>query len=224
VKKAVFEEKLYNMAELTEWLSQDWQDNEDKRAHLLNRIPKYGNDNDEVDAMAARVMDHYCDVLSPYKNFRGGAFWPGVFSVGFHITMGAFTAATPDGRFSGDVLGNGITPTTGNAKSGPTAIMNSVVKLPVARAFNGVNLNMRFQGKKISTENLTTLVKTYFKRGGTQVQFNMVDSAVLKEAQAHPEKHRDLFVRVSGYSAEFTGLSEIAQDEIISRTEFDLRK
>lgn len=224
VKKAVFEDKLYNMAELTEWLSQDWQDNEDKRAHLLNRIPKYGNDNDEVDAMAARVMDHYCDVLAPYKNFRGGAFWPGVFSVGFHITMGAFTAATPDGRFAGDVLGNGITPTTGNAKSGPTAIMNSVVKLPVMKAFNGVNLNMRFQGQKISTDHLTTLVKTYFKRGGTQVQFNMVDSAVLKEAQAHPEKHRDLFVRVSGYSAEFTGLSEIAQDEIISRTEFDLRK
>jgi len=224
VKKAVFEDRLYTMDELTEWLSQDWQDNEDKRAYFLNRIPKYGNDNNEVDALAARVMEHYCDVLSPYKNFRGGAFWPGVFSVGFHITMGAFTAATPDGRFAGDVLGNGITPTTGNAKTGPTAIMNSVVKLPVARAFNGVNLNMRFQGKKISTDNLTTLVKTYFKRGGTQVQFNMVDSAVLRDAQAHPEKHRDLFVRVSGYSAEFTGLSEIAQDEIISRTEFDLRK
>jgi formate C-acetyltransferase len=224
VKKAVFEDRLYTMDELTEWLSQDWQDNEDKRAYLLNRIPKYGNDNNDVDALAARVMEHYCDVLAPYKNFRGGAFWPGVFSVGFHITMGAFTAATPDGRFSGDVLGNGITPTTGNAKSGPTAIMNSVVKLPVARAFNGVNLNMRFQGKKISTENLTMLVKTYFRRGGTQVQFNMVDSAVLRDAQSHPEKHRDLFVRVSGYSAEFTGLSEIAQDEIISRTEFDLRK
>jgi pyruvate formate-lyase/glycerol dehydratase family glycyl radical enzyme len=223
VKKAVFEDKLFTMAELTQWLSQDWQDAEDKRAYFLNRIPKYGNDNDDVDALASRVMDHYCDVLSPYRNFRGGAFWPGVFSVGFHITMGAFTAATPDGRFAGDVLGNGITPTTGNAISGPTAIMNSVVKLPVTRVTNGANLNMRFQGKKISTENLTTLINTYFRCGGTQVQFNMVDSAILKEAQRHPEKHRDLFVRVSGYSAEFTGLSEIAQDEIISRTEFEMR-
>ncbi|MBI4764824.1 MAG: formate C-acetyltransferase/glycerol dehydratase family glycyl radical enzyme [Deltaproteobacteria bacterium] len=223
VKKTVFDDKRFTMTDLTNWLAQDWQEAEDQRAYLLNRVPKYGNDHDEVDAMAARVVDHYCDVLSKYRNFRGGAFWPGIFSVGFHITMGAFTGATPDGRFSGDVLGNGITPTTGNALSGPTAIMNSVVKLPVARVFNGANLNMRFQGKKISRENLTALIKTYFKCGGTQVQFNMVDSEILREAQRHPEKHRDLFVRVSGYSAEFIGLSEIAQEEIISRTEFEMR-
>ncbi len=222
VKKTIFEDHLFTLTDLTEWLAQDWQDAEDKRAYFLNRVPKYGNNHDDVDAMASQVVDHYCDVLSQYRNFRGGAFWPGIFSVGFHITMGAFTGATPDGRFAGDVLGNGITPTTGNAVSGPTAIMNSVVKLPVARVFNGANLNMRFQGKKISTENLTALVKTYFKCGGTQVQFNMVDSAILREAQRHPEKHRDLFVRVSGYSAEFIGLSEIAQDEIISRTEFEM--
>jgi formate C-acetyltransferase len=222
VKKAVFEDKLFTMADLASWLSQDWQDAEDKRAYFLNRVPKYGNDNDDVDALGVRVMDHYCDVLSGYRNFRGGFFWPGVFSVGFHITMGAFTGATPDGRFAGDVLGNGITPTTGNAVSGPTAIMNSVVKLPVTRATNGVNLNMRFQGKKIRTEHLAALIQTYFRNGGTQVQFNMVDSEVLRDAQQHPEKHRDLFVRVSGYSAEFVGLSEIAQDEIISRTEFEI--
>jgi pyruvate formate-lyase/glycerol dehydratase family glycyl radical enzyme len=222
VKKEVFEHKRFTLADLTQWLSQDWQDAEDKRAYFLNRVPKYGNNNDEVDALAALVMDHFCEVLSKYRNFRGGAFWPGIFSVGFHITMGAFTGATPDGRFSGDVLGNGITPTTGNAVSGPTAIMNSVVKLPVARVLNGANLNMRFQGKKISTENLTALIRTYFSCGGTQVQFNMVDSATLRDAQKHPEKHRDLFVRVSGYSAEFIGLSEIAQDEIISRTEFEM--
>ncbi|MEW6188154.1 MAG: formate C-acetyltransferase/glycerol dehydratase family glycyl radical enzyme [Thermodesulfobacteriota bacterium] len=222
VQQAVFKDKRFSMADLSQWLSQDWQDAEDKRAYFLNRIPKYGNDDDSVDAMAGKVMNHFCDVLSKYRNFRGGAFWPGIFSVGFHITMGAFTAATPDGRFSGDVLGNGITPTTGNAVSGPTAIMNSVVKLPLERVFNGANLNMRFPGKKISTENLISLIRTYFSRGGTQVQFNMVDSAILREAQGHPEKHRDLFVRVSGYSAEFIGLSEIAQEEIISRTEFEL--
>ena len=222
VKKEVFEDERFTMADLAEWLSEDWQDTEDKRAWFLNRVPKYGNDNDDVDAMAVRVMDHFCNVLSEYRNFRGGAFWPGIFSVGFHITMGAFTGATPDGRFAGDVLGNGVTPTEGNAASGPTAIMNSVVKLPVERVFNGANLNMRFQGKKISTENLTALIDTYFRCGGTQVQFNMVDSAILREAQRHPEKHRDLFVRVSGYSAEFIGLSEIAQEEIINRTEFEM--
>jgi formate C-acetyltransferase len=224
VKKAVFEDKRFSMADLAEWLSQDWQDAEDKRVFFHNRIPKYGNDNDDVDAMAARVVDHYCDVLADKRNFRGGFFWPGIFSVGFHVTMGAFTAATPDGRFAGDVLGNGVTPTTGNAISGPTAIMNSVTKLPIVRVHNGANLNMRFQGNKISTANLAALVRGYFKQGGTQVQFNMVDTGVLRDAQLYPEKHRDLFVRVSGYSAEFTGLSEIAQEEIISRTEFELRQ
>ncbi len=224
VKKTVFEEKRFSMGELTEWLSQDWQDAEDKQAYFLNRVPKYGNDNDDVDAMGSRVIEHYCDILSQYRNFRVGAFWPGIFSVGFHIAMGAFTGATPDGRFAGDTLGNGITPTTGNAVSGPTAIMNSVARLalPMERVFNGINLNMRFQGKKITTENLTALINTFFKGGGKQVQFNMLDSAILRDAQQHPDKHRDLFVRVSGYSAEFTGLSEIAQDEIISRTEFEM--
>jgi pyruvate-formate lyase len=120
------------------------------------------------------------------------------------------------------VLGNGLTPTTGNAKGGPTAVMNSVTKLPLAMIYNGANLNMRFQGKKIKTENLAALITTYFKKGGMQVQFNMLDSGVLRDAQKRPEKHRDLVVRVSGYSAEFTGLSEIAQNEIISRTEYDL--
>jgi formate C-acetyltransferase len=222
VRTAVFDEKRFSITDLAEWLSDDWQDVDEKRAYFLHRVPKYGNDNDDVDAMAARVMDHYCDVVSAHPNFRGGRFWPGIFSVGFHISFGAFTGATPDGRYAGDVLGNGITPTTGNAVSGPTALMNSVTKLPLGKAYNGVNLNMRFQGKKISNENLASLIRAYFGKGGVQVQFNMLDSEVLREAQREPEKHRDLVVRVSGYSAEFTGLSEIAQDEIISRTEFEL--
>ncbi len=222
LKSVIFDGKRHTMADMVGWLSDDWQDNEDKQAYFLNRVPKYGNDVDEIDRMAARVVEHYCDVVSSRKNFRGGAYWPGIFSVGFHVSFGAFTGATPDGRFAGSVLGNGVTPTTGNAISGPTAIMNSVAKLPVEGLYNGANLNMRFQGKKIATKNLMLLIKAFFDKGGEQVQFNMLDSEILREAQRQPEKHRDLFVRVSGYSAEFTGLSEMAQDEIISRTEFDL--
>jgi len=100
--------------------------------------------------------------------------------------------------------------------------MNSVTKLPMGLVTNGANLNMRFPGTKISLDNLTALIKTYFEKGGPQVQFNMLDSAILRAAQRHPEKYRDLIVRVSGYSAEFTGLSEIAQEEIISRTRYQL--
>lgn len=222
VKKAVFDEKKYTMSDLVEWLSSDWMDAEDKRAYFLNRIPKYGNDHDEVDAMASKVASHFCDVLSKHRNYRGGTFWPGIFSVGFHIAMGAFTGATPDGRSAGDNLGNGITPTNGNAITGPTAVMNSVAKLPIRLVTNGANLNMRFQGRKIRPENLMALIKTFFDNGGTQVQFNMLDSATLREAQKCPEKYRDLIVRVSGYSAEFTGLSEIAQNEIIGRMEYEI--
>ena len=222
IKKVVFDEKKYTIGQLSEWLSLDWQDAEPKRSYFLKKIKKYGNDTDEVDEMAVKVADHFCDTLKKYKNYRGGSFWPGIFSVGFHISFGAFSAASPDGRHAGDVLGNGITPTTGNAVSGPTAMMNSVAKLPLKRIFNGANLNIRFQGKKIGTENLLSLIRTYFNRGGMQVQFNMVDSATLRKAQKNPEKYADLFVRVSGYSAEFTGLSEIAQNEIISRTEYDI--
>ena len=222
VKKAVFEDRTFSMDELVGWLSGDWLDAEDRRAYCLRRIPKYGNDVDEVDAMGARVLHHFCDELARHRNYRGGAFWPGVFSVGFHIAMGAFTAATPDGRSAGAILGNGLTPTTGNAVSGPTAVINSVTKLPIQRVYNGANLNLRFQGKKLRSGNLKAFIETYFQRGGVQVQFNMVTSEMLRQAQAHPENHRDLVVRVSGYSALFTGLSNTAQQEIIDRTEYDL--
>jgi pyruvate-formate lyase len=138
--------------------------------------------------------------------------------------MGAFTAATPDGRFAGDVLGNGLTPTTGNAIEGATAVMNSVTRLPLVRLYNGANLNMRFEGSKVQTAVLVDLVKGYFDNGGFQVQFNMVGSDEMRDAQEHPTAHRDLVVRVSGYSAQFIDLSDTAQDEIISRTEFEMAR
>ncbi len=222
VKKAVFEDGMMTLAELASCLADDWYDADDKRSYFLHKILKYGNDNDEVDAVAAKVLDHFCDEVGKHRNYRGGPFWPGVFTVGFHIVMGAFAGASADGRHAGDVLGNGITPTNGSALSGPTAVLNSVTKLPVTRIYNGANLNMRFNPSSLKPEILTALAKTYFRQGGRQVQFNMLDSATLRDAQAHPEKYRDLVVRVSGYSALFTGLSETAQNEIISRMEYRL--
>jgi pyruvate formate-lyase/glycerol dehydratase family glycyl radical enzyme len=222
VEKVVFEDRTYDITDLVRWMAEDWLDAEDKRSFFLNKVPKYGNDNGEVDEMAVRVLNHFCDALAEHRNYRDGYFWPGVFSVGFHVAMGAFTGATPDGRFAGDVLGNGLTPTTGNALEGATAVMNSVTRLPVDRVCNGVNLNLRFQGDRLKPQVLVHLIRTYFDNGGFQVQFNMLDSDVLRDAQERPEKYRDLVVRVSGYSALFTGLSDTAQDEIISRTEYEL--
>ncbi|MFZ5571049.1 MAG: glycyl radical protein [Thermodesulfobacteriota bacterium] len=219
VKTAVYDEKSVRLEELAAWLGDDWTDAEDKRTYFQNKIPKYGNDCDPVDRMAAMVANHFCDLLQRHRNFRGGHYWPGIFSVGFHVSMGAFTGATPDGRYAGEVLGNGVTPSNSAALKGPTAIMNSVTRLPLRRVYNGMNLNMRFQGKQVKAANLMNLIRAYFEKGGFQVQFNMVDSATLRKAQQHPEQYRDLIVRISGYSGIFINLSDIAQDEIISRTE-----
>ena len=222
VKKSVFDDGRFTMGELAQWLSDDWTDAETARSYLLNKVPKYGNDDAAADAMAARVMHHFCDVLSGHTNYRGGRFWPGIFSVGFHITMGAFTGATPDGRYAGEVLGNGVTPTEGRAVAGPTALMNSVAKLPLRRVTNGQNLNMRFDGEKINPAIFLSLIKTYFNMGGVQVQFNMVGSGMLEAARKDPTKYRDLIVRISGYSGLFVNLSDIAQEEIIRRTRYTL--
>ena len=222
VKKTVFDEGKVSMPDLVEWLTSDWMDAEEMRSFFLHRLPKFGNDEDEVDEMAGKVVVQFTEELAKHRNFRGGVYWPGIFSVGFHLAMGSFTAATPDGRAAGDVLGNGVTPTNGTAVSGATAVMNSVTKLPLERLYNGANLNMRFPGARLDPEILMDLVKGYFDNGGFQVQFNMVDSEELRQAQANPQSHRDLVVRVSGYSAQFIDLSDTAQDEIISRTEFEL--
>jgi pyruvate formate-lyase/glycerol dehydratase family glycyl radical enzyme len=222
VSKGAFEDGAMSLGELAGCLAEDWDGAEDRRTHFLYKIPKYGNDNDEVDAMAAKVLDHFCDELLKHRNYRGGAFWPGVFTVGFHVAMGAFAGASADGRHAGEVLGNGITPTNGCAIGGPTAVLNSVTRLPLTRIHNGANLIMRFNASSLKPQILMALVQAYFRRGGSQIQFNMIDSATLRDAQAHPEKYRDLVVRVSGYSALFTGLSETAQNEIISRMEYKL--
>jgi len=221
IKQAVFEDRTIAMDELVAYLADDWYDAEEKRAYLLNKVPKFGNDDDAIDAMGAQVIDHFCDEVLQHANYRGGKFWPGVFSVGFHVAMGAFAGATPDGRHAGEILGNGITPANGRAVHGPTAVFNSVVKLPLARIHNGVNLNMRFNQRNVKPESLQALIAAYFAKGGVQVQFNMIDTATLRDAQQHPEDYRDLVVRVSGYSALFTGMSETAQNEIIDRMEYD---
>ncbi|MBC2717034.1 MAG: formate C-acetyltransferase/glycerol dehydratase family glycyl radical enzyme [Desulfobacteraceae bacterium] len=222
VKKVIFEDRTYAIEDLVEWLEEDWIDHEDKQQYFLNKIEKYGNDHQEVDEMAIRVINHFCDTLEQHRNYRGGAFWPGIFSVGFHISMGAFTGATPDGRAAGSTLGNGITPSNGLAINGPTAILNSITKLPLKRIYNGLNLNMRLPGKRIKSSNLMYLIQTYFKNGGFQVQFNMVDSDTLKDARQNPNQYRDLIVRISGYSGIFVNLSDMAQEEIIERMEYEI--
>jgi formate C-acetyltransferase len=218
VKKLVFDERKIAGSELAEAVSNDFSGHEPMRQMLLKRAPKYGNDDDYVDEIARDLVSHFANELDEYKNFRGGKFQMGVFSVAFHIVMGAFTGATPDGRKMSHVLANGITPQTGAALAGPTAITASAAKLGQTDISNGNTLILRFHPDSVEPAKLLSLIKTYFELGGMQLQFNMVDTETLLDAQAHPEKHWDLAVRIAGYSVLFTSLSKQAQDEIISRT------
>ena len=218
VKRLVFDERRVAGAELAEAVANDFSGFEPLRQMVLKRAPKYGNDEDYVDKIATEVAAHFADELGEYKNFRGGRFQAGIFSVAFHIVMGAFTGATPDGRKMSEVLANGITPQTGFAVDGPTAIVKSAAKLAQADISNGNTLILRFQPQAVEPDKLCSLIKTYFGLGGMQLQFNMVDTKTLLDAQANPENYRDLTVRIAGYSVLFTNLSKQAQDEIIGRS------
>ncbi len=216
-KALIYDKGEVTAPELAEALANDFGQHEPLRQMLLKRGPKYGNDDDLVDRIAAEVVAHFGAQLEKYTTFRGGRYQMGVFSVAFHIAMGAFTGATPDGRRMSEVLANGITPQTGMALAGPTAIVKSASKLGQTAISNGNTLILRFQGNA-QPERLRDLIRTYFELGGMQLQFNMVDTQTLLDAQVHPERHRDLVVRIAGYSVLFTNLSKKAQDEIISRT------
>jgi formate C-acetyltransferase len=222
VKKLVFDEGELTGAELAQAMANDFSGYEPVRQMAMKRAPKFGNDDDYVDSIAEEIVAHFADELSEYKNFRGGQYHTGIFSVAFHIAMGAFTGPTPDGRKMSVILANGITPQTGFATDGPTAIARSAAKLGQAKISNGNTLILRFHPESLEPEKLCSLIKTYFELGGMQLQFNMVDTETLLDAQANPDKHRDLVVRIAGYSVLFTNLSKQAQDEIISRSESKL--
>ncbi len=218
VKKLVFDERKVTADELAEAVSGDFGANEPLRQMMLKRAPKFGNDDDYVDDIAREVVGHFAEELAEYKNFRGGQFWMGVFSVAFHIAMGAFTGTTPDGRKMNDELANGITPQTGAPADGPTAIVRSAAKLGQTDIVNGNTLILRFDPQSLDPGKLQALIRTYFDLGGMQLQFNMVNTETLIDAQNNPEDYKDLVVRIAGFSVLFTSLSKKAQDEIISRT------
>jgi pyruvate-formate lyase len=147
-----------------------------------------------------------------------------MFSYGVHVIDGLYLGATPDGRRSGEPVSNGISPVNGAEAHGPTAVLHSAVTVAGPALSNGSSLNMRLSPGLVATDErcgkLAALVRGYFSLGGRHVQFNVVDTSTLRDAQAHPELHRDLVVRVSGYCAYFTDLGRSIQEDIIARTEF----
>jgi formate C-acetyltransferase len=226
IEKTVFEDKRMTLIRLVAALKRNLPD--ESLLSYLKRIEKFGNDRDEADRWTKFVIETFSRLLNSFdKNTRGGKYVMGLYSVTAHEYFGRITGALPHGRRKGESFGSGISPLNGMDKNGPTAILNSMNKIDFSVASNGINFNMKFtslalrgkEGKKA----LEALIRTYFKRGGMQVQINIIDPAILIEARDNPEKHPNLLVRVSGYSAYFNDLTPALKDEIINRSVINLK-
>ncbi|MBR4060035.1 MAG: glycyl radical protein [Lachnospiraceae bacterium] len=190
---------------------------------MIEEVDKFGNDEEEVDLLAREAAYTYTKPLLQYRNPRGGMFHAGLYPVSANVPLGAQTGATPDGRLAGVPVADGVSPSAGKDINGPTAAANSVSKLDHGIASNGTLYNQKFHPSALSGEkgldNFVNMIRSYFDRKGSHVQFNVVSRDTLLDAQKHPENYKHLVVRVAGYSALFTTLSKSLQDDIIRRTE-----
>ena len=235
VKKLVYDEKKITRDELWNAILDDFQSPENQKIQemLINDAPKYGNDNDDVDLLVVRAYDTYIDEIKKYPSTRyhrgpiGGIRYAGTSSISANVGQGMGTMATPDGRHAFEPLAEGCSPAHNCDKNGPTAVFKTVSKLPTDKITGGVLLNQKMTPQVLSREEnkqkLEMLIRTFFNRlHGYHVQYNIVSRETLIDAQLHPEKHKDLIVRVAGYSAFFNVLSKKTQDDIIGRTEQSL--
>ncbi|ELY2731214.1 formate C-acetyltransferase/glycerol dehydratase family glycyl radical enzyme [Cronobacter sakazakii] len=235
VRRLVFEQGVVTQPQLAQALNNDFEGltGEQLRQRLINSAPKYGNDDDDVDLLLARAYQTYIDELKHYHNTRfgrgpiGGTYYAGTSSISANVPFGAATMATPDGRKARTPLAEGASPASGTDRLGPTAVINSVGKLPVAKILGGVLLNQKLNPSTLDNlrdrQKLMQMLRTFFEvHKGWHVQYNIVSRETLLDAKAHPDKYRDLVVRVAGYSAFFTALSPDTQDDIIARTEHTL--
>lgn len=232
IKKLVFEEKKITPAQLWDAILDNFTSPENQLLQdmLINDAPKYGNDIDYVDELIVEAYDSYLDEVKKYPNTRfgrgpiGGIRYAGTSSISANVGQGMGTMATPNGRKAHEPLAEGCSPAHNADKNGPTAVFKSVSKLRTEKITGGVLLNQKMTpqilAKEENKQKLIMLIRTFFNRlHGYHVQYNIVSRETLIDAQLHPEKHKDLIVRVAGYSAFFNALSKATQDDIIDRTE-----
>lgn len=220
----VFDHKTIAMDEFIGYMDANYAGAEQLRQLLLNRTPKYGNDDDLADNVMQRIFEIYFKAVDGRRNTKGGEYHVNLLPTTVHIYFGSVTGATSDGRKAGTPLSEGVSPVQGADHKGPTAVIRSVAKMDHVRT-GGTLLNQKFTPQVLSTDNgldkLVQLIRTYFRLDGHHIQFNVVDAATLRQAQQHPEQYRSLIVRVAGYSDYFCDLSKTLQDEIIARTEHE---
>ncbi|MCG6962242.1 MAG: glycyl radical protein [Acidobacteria bacterium] len=222
IRTHVFSDGAMPLADLVAALDADFEGADTLRARLVNRMPKYGNDDDEADDLMRRVFDAAFELIDGRPDARGGVHRLEMLPTTCHVYFGSVCGATADGRRAGMPLSEGISPVQGADRRGPTAVFSSAAKMDHVKT-GGTLLNMKFSPSLLEGEEgigrLANLVRTYFKADGHHVQFNVVTAETLRKAQADPEAYRGLIVRVAGYSDYFCDLSEALQEEIIARTE-----
>ena len=221
IKKLCFDERKYTLQELYDALDADWEGYEDMRLDFL-RAPKFGNNDPYVDQIVARCYKLFTDFVPTLPTITGGTTVPCGISITSHQPGGLLTGATPDGRKAGTLLADGtMSPMQGMDHQGPLAVMQSAMQVD-QDPFQATLLNMKFHPTALETEEdmgkLASLIRTYLTSGGKHVQFNVVDQETLVDARKHPEAHRDLVVRIAGYSAYFVQLNDSMQQEVINRT------
>ncbi|MHA1291360.1 MAG: glycyl radical protein [Promethearchaeota archaeon] len=226
IKKAIFDEKWLTLKKLKKVLNKNFRKNEILRQKLINKIPKYGNDDEIADQMAKWVAEVFCNEVMKQKSIRnGGIFRPGFFSYGMNVVDGSLLGATPNGRLAGAPVSNSMSPSNNVEKNGPTAIIKSYAKLNHEKISNGSALNIKLNPSYFKNDErkkkFVALLRSFVDLKAMHAQFNTIDNKVLKDAQIHPENYVDLIVRVSGYCAFFNDLGKPVQDDIIQRTEFN---
>ncbi len=224
IQHHVFDQQSVTMGELIDSLDGNFKMNEPLRLRLVNRTPKYGNDDEAADKQMQRIFEIYFKAVDGRRNTKGGEYHINLLPTTVHIYFGSVTGATPDGRLAQTPLSEGISPVQGADHKGPTAVIRSAAKIDHVRT-GGTLLNQKFTPQVLNSDEglnkLVQLIRTYFLLDGHHIQFNVVDAVTLRLAQAHPEQYRSLIVRVAGYSDYFCDLSKTLQEEIIARTEHE---
>ncbi len=222
LREHVYERRDVTMGDLLGALAADFEGHDRLRRILREETPRYGNDDDRADDIMREVFEVYYGAVNGRPNTRGGTHRIDMLPTTCHVYFGSVTGATPDGRRAGEPLSEGISPVQGADRLGPTAVLKSAAKMDHLRT-GGTLLNQKFTPSLLDDEAgqraLLKLVRSYFRLDGHHIQFNVVSAETLRDAQCHPEKYRDLIVRVAGYSDYFINLSDALQDEIIRRTE-----
>lgn len=223
VKRFVYDRQEFDLPALRRMLKANFVGYEEERRRLIHDAPKYGNDDEEVDALAVETAALFCREVLSHRTATGGRFWPLMAANIQNVAAGAEVGATPDGRLAGQPVSDAASPTFGRDRNGPTAVIRSVSKVDYSLAPGGNVVNIKLHPTAVAGEQglraLVSLIRTCFTLGGVQLQFNTISRETLLDAMVHPDEYADLVVRVSGFSAYFTRLDRAVQEDVLARTE-----